>query len=125
MEPQIQYCTTIDGVSIAYWTVGRGPVLLYTPASIISPTIRSWQTPEGRRWYEGLSDGRTVVRYDSRGCGNSQSDAIASSLETQVNDLEAVVDAVGADQVSLFGYLFSGPAAITYGSSGNYGTMHV
>jgi hypothetical protein len=27
MEPQIQYCTTSDGASIAYATMGAGPVV--------------------------------------------------------------------------------------------------
>ncbi len=29
MEPRIQYATTADGVSIAFWTRGEGAPLLY------------------------------------------------------------------------------------------------
>jgi hypothetical protein len=28
MEPPIQYCTTADGVSIAYWSIGQGDAII-------------------------------------------------------------------------------------------------
>ena len=46
--PPIQYCRTDDGVNIAYWTLGEGTPLLVTAGGIFNPSLRSWQTPEGR-----------------------------------------------------------------------------
>lgn len=114
MEPRVQYGQTKDGVSIAFWTLGEGPPMVQMPSAPISPSLRAWQTPEGRRWYEGLANGRMLVRYDNRGCGDSQRDAIDYSLDASILDMEAAVDKLKLDRFVLFGYLGSVPSAIAY-----------
>ncbi len=114
MEPRVQYGQTKDGVSIAFWTLGEGPPMIQMPSAPISPSLRAWQTPEGRRWYEGLANGRMLVRYDNRGCGDSQRDAIDYSLEANILDMEAAVDKLKLERFILFGYLGSTPSAIAY-----------
>ena len=89
MEPRIQYAKTEDGVNIAYWTLGEGKPLIVTPAVPFNSSLRSWQTPEGRRWYERLAEKRRVVRYDNRGSGDSERGHV-ESLDNLVHDLEAV-----------------------------------
>jgi class 3 adenylate cyclase/pimeloyl-ACP methyl ester carboxylesterase len=101
-------------VSIAFWTLGEGPPMIQMPSAPISPSLRAWQTPEGRRWYEGLANGRMLIRYDNRGCGDSQRDAIDYSLEANILDMQAVVDRLKLDRFVLFGYLGSAPSAIAY-----------
>jgi class 3 adenylate cyclase/pimeloyl-ACP methyl ester carboxylesterase len=76
--------------------------------------MQAWRTPEGRHWYEGLASGRMLVRYDNRGCGNSQRDAIDYSLDAQILDLQAVVDRLALERIDLLGYLGSGPIAIAF-----------
>jgi class 3 adenylate cyclase len=110
-EPQIQYAKTEDGVSIAYWTLGEGKPLIVTPSSPFGPSLRSWQTPEGRRWYERLAEKRRVVRYDNRGSGDSEQGHV-ESFENLVQDLEAVVDCLGSETVDIFGYIGGGQVAI-------------
>ena len=73
MEPRIQYATTSDGVSIAYWTLGEGPPLIWMPPLPISHIQMEWQIPEWRAWDERLAKNRTLIRYDSRGSGLSDS----------------------------------------------------
>ena len=114
MEPRVQYGQTKDGVSIAFWTLGEGPPMVQMPSAPISPSLRAWQTPEGRRWYEGLANGRMLIRYDNRGCGDSQRDAIDYSLDASILDMEAAVDKLKLDRFVLFGYLGSAPSAIAY-----------
>jgi class 3 adenylate cyclase/pimeloyl-ACP methyl ester carboxylesterase len=114
MEPRVQYGQTKDGVNIAFWTLGEGPPLVQMPSAPISPSQRAWQTPEGRRWYEGLANGRMLIRYDNRGCGDSQRDAIDYSLEANILDMQAVIDKLKLDRFVLFGYLGSAPSAIAY-----------
>ena len=114
MEPRIQYAQTKDGVSIAYWTYGEGPALGQMPSSVFSPSTRAWEFAEGRRWFEGLANGRMLVRFDHRGFGYSKGSAPNFSIDGQLEDLLAVVDRLGLERFALFGYLFSGPPAISY-----------
>lgn len=114
MEPQIQYATTPDNVSIAFWTLGEGAPLVHLPWFRASHVQLEWQFPECRRWYEALASKRNLVRYDSRGVGMSFRNVSDYSLEALVSDLEAVVDKLGLEQFALFGVLHNGPVAIAY-----------
>ena len=63
---------------------------------------------------EGLSRGRTLVRYDERGCGLSDHDPYEVSLESFVHDLETVVDDLGLERFPLMGVSQGGPVAVEY-----------
>ena len=115
MEPRIQYAQTKDGVSIAFWTLGKGMPLIMMPPAAFSHVQLEWRVPEARRCYERLAESRKLVRYDLRGTGLSQRDVTDFySLGSQVTDLEAVVDRLGLERFALFGFCSSGPAAIAY-----------
>lgn len=47
MEPRIQYAA--DGASIAYWTFGKGPPLLYMAGRPWNH-MDLWEVPECRDW---------------------------------------------------------------------------
>ncbi len=94
-EPRIQYAKTSDGVSIAFWTLGEGAPLVYVPRLPYSHIQMEWQIPEWRAWHERLSAKRMLVRYDGRGTGLSDRDAVDFSLDAQLLDLEAVTDRLG------------------------------
>jgi len=61
-----------------------------------------------------LAAGRTLVRYDGRGMGLSDRNASDYSLEGQLRDLEAVVEALGLEQFALLGTLDAGMTAMAY-----------
>lgn len=113
MEPRIRYTATSDGVSIAFWTLGEGPPLVYLAGGPWSH-IELWQVPECRRWYERLARGRTLVRYDMRGTGLSERSGADFSLDALVQDVEAVVDRLGLERFTLFGAADAGPVAVAY-----------
>ncbi len=114
MEPRIQYAQTEDGVSIAYWALGKGEPFVYAPIMPFSHIQLEWGIPECRRWYELLAAGRKLVRYDGRGFGLSDRDATDFTLEAQLADLSAVVDKLGLERFVLFGAGDSGMTAIAY-----------
>jgi class 3 adenylate cyclase len=115
MEPRIQYAQTADGVSIAFWTLGEGMPLIMMPPAAFSHVQLEWRVPEARRCYERLAESRKLVRYDVRGTGLSQRDVTDFySLDSQMLDLQAVVDRLGLESFALFGFVSSGPAAIAY-----------
>ncbi|MDO8611764.1 MAG: adenylate/guanylate cyclase domain-containing protein [Dehalococcoidia bacterium] len=113
MEQQIRFCTTSDGVHIAYATVGQGPPLVVI-SGWVSHLKLALDDPFYRSFWEGLGEGRTLVRYDKRGTGLSDWDAQDYSTEARQRDLEAVVDALNIERFALMGYSEGGPTAIVY-----------
>ena len=113
LDQQIRFCTAPDGVRLAYATHGSGPPLVKA-ANWLTHLEFDWHSPVWRHWLEALAAGRTVIRYDERGCGLSDRDAQDMSLEAWVGDLEAVVEAAGVDRFALLGVSQGGPVAIEY-----------
>jgi pimeloyl-ACP methyl ester carboxylesterase/DNA-binding CsgD family transcriptional regulator len=113
MQPRIRYAITVDGVSIAFWTLGKGEPLVYMAGGPWGH-VELWDIPECRRWYERLAQERMLVRYDIRGTGYSERDVSDHSLDALVADVEAVVDRLGLDRFDMFGAFDAGPVAIAY-----------
>ena len=113
MEPKIRYAITLDGVSIAFWTLGEGEPLVYMAGGPWGH-IELWDISECRRWYERLAQQRMLVRYDVRGTGFSERNVSDHSLDALVLDVEAVVDRLGLDRFAMFGAFDAGPVAIAY-----------
>ena len=113
-----------DGVAIAYATVGDGPPLVRA-AHWMTHLDYEWESPVWRHWMEGLSRGRTFVRYDERGCGLSDQDPEDISFEAFVRDLETVVDELGLERFPLWAcprvarWRSSTPSATPSGSAGS------
>jgi pimeloyl-ACP methyl ester carboxylesterase len=113
LEQRIGFCQAADGVRIAYATVGDGPPLVRA-AHWMTHLDYEWDSPVWRHWMEGLSRGRTFVRYDERGCGLSDQDPEDISFEAFVRDLETVVDELGLERFPLLGLSQGGPVAVEY-----------
>jgi class 3 adenylate cyclase/pimeloyl-ACP methyl ester carboxylesterase len=92
VEPEIRYCTTTDGVSIAYYAMGDGETLLIA-SNVAWSNVRHALTftPEYHRAGAGIGRDMRVVRYDARGTGMSDRSALDFTLEARLRDLEAVV----------------------------------
>lgn len=113
MEQQIRFCTTADGVRIAYATVGDGSPLVKA-ANWLSHLEFDWNSPVWRHWLEALATGYGLVRYDERGCGLSDWDVGDFSFQAWVRDLEGLIDALGLQRFPLLGISQGGPVAVAY-----------
>ena len=113
MEREVRYCTTEDGVRIAYATTGAGYPLV-RGLGWMSHLEFEGRTPLWRATNEALSAHYQFTRYDGRGTGLSDRDIEEFSLETYVADLEAVVDAAGLERFALLGISQGGAASIAY-----------
>ncbi len=110
---EIRYCTTSDGVRIAYATTGAGPFIVRVLGHFTHLEME-WEWPDLRRFWESLAAQFTVVRYDGRGMGLSDPYGGEFTEETRQSDLEAVLDAVGAAEAVLLGISEGGWTAATY-----------
>jgi class 3 adenylate cyclase len=91
------------GVSIAYQVVGEGPVdLVYVP-DYVSNLVYGWEIPRYRRFYERLARSFRLILFDKRGTGLSDLGGHFPALETRMDDVRAVLDAVGSSRAVVFG----------------------
>jgi TolB-like protein/pimeloyl-ACP methyl ester carboxylesterase/Tfp pilus assembly protein PilF/predicted Ser/Thr protein kinase len=113
MEQQIRYCTTSDGVRIAYTIMGEGPPVIRVQGWF-SHLEYEWKSQYWRPLVEVPASQHLQIRYDGRGVGLSDRQVSDFSLEAHVRDLEAVIDAAGIERFGLIGISQGGPRAITY-----------
>jgi pimeloyl-ACP methyl ester carboxylesterase/DNA-binding CsgD family transcriptional regulator len=110
---QIRFCTSRDGVRIAYAVMGNGPPLVRA-AHWLTHIEFDAVSPVWRHWLAELSRNHRLVRYDGRGCGLSDWEAEDLSFAGWLRDLEAVVDAAGLDRFPLLGISRGGAIAVAY-----------
>jgi pimeloyl-ACP methyl ester carboxylesterase/DNA-binding CsgD family transcriptional regulator len=113
VRQQVRFCTAPDGVRLAYAIHGSGPPLVRV-ATWLTHLEHDWESPVWRHWLEGLAQGRTLVRYDERGCGLSDRDPGELSVDVWVSDLETVVDAAGLERFALLGVSQGAAIALVY-----------
>ncbi|MFJ8112510.1 alpha/beta fold hydrolase [Streptomyces sp. NPDC096132] len=109
----IRFCRSVDGTRIAYATTGDGPPLVKT-ANWMTHLDLDRTTPMWAHWFDGLTRGRQLIRYDERGCGLSEWELAGFTLDDLVDDLDSVVGAVGLDSFPLLGVSQGGAVAVAY-----------
>jgi class 3 adenylate cyclase len=114
VEPRIQYAKTDDDVSIAYTVFGEGPPIVFPPYLTASHLQLEWDMPNRRAFYERLAERATVVRYDPRGVGMSDRDAVDFTTDAMSRDLESVAGQVGLERFALYGWNLMGDLPLAY-----------
>jgi pimeloyl-ACP methyl ester carboxylesterase/DNA-binding SARP family transcriptional activator len=102
LQQEIHFCATRDGGNVAYAVSGHGPPLLKA-ANWLNHLEYDWSSPIWRHVLGALSAEYRLIRYDERGCGLSDRDPPALSLDTFVEDLESVARASGLERYPLLG----------------------
>jgi pimeloyl-ACP methyl ester carboxylesterase len=113
LERQIRFCTTTDGLRLAYSITGKGPALVVPPAWVSHQEL-AWQQPEYRRFWERLASYHTLVSYDRPGTGLSDWHRADFSLDSDIQDLGMVIDHLKLKRLALMSYSCGGPVAIAY-----------
>ncbi|MHB8695096.1 MAG: adenylate/guanylate cyclase domain-containing protein [Solirubrobacteraceae bacterium] len=107
MGPETRYARSGE-LFIAYATIGDGPIdLLYVP-SWISQVEHYFEEPSVASYFERLASFSRLIMFDRRGSGLSDPVPEAPTLEEQVDDIVAVLDAVGSAQAGVFAQLEGG-----------------
>ncbi len=113
MKPSIQFTKRKDGVKIAYSKFGEGKPLVIPPPWTTSLRF-AIEDPFMNQFLEQLAQKVMVVFYDKHGCGQSDRDREEFTLESELLDLETVVNHLGLDKFNLLGSSMSGPQSITF-----------
>jgi class 3 adenylate cyclase len=101
--PRTRYARSADGTFIAFQVFGNGPVDLLWISPWFSDLELLWEYPPVVRFYQQLSAFARVVMLDQRGIGLSDRLRGFPDLETRMDDLRAVLDAVGSERTVLWG----------------------
>jgi pimeloyl-ACP methyl ester carboxylesterase/DNA-binding CsgD family transcriptional regulator len=113
MQQTIRFVKSADGARLAVGVSGSGAPLVKS-ANWLSHLEFDWHSPVWRHWFQFLSAGQQLIRFDPRGCGLSDWEVDNLSHAAQVADLEAVIDAAGLDRFPLLGISQGGAACIEY-----------
>ena len=114
-DREISYCTTSDGIKIAYSVDGEGPPLLLTPVTFESFVLET-MSPAYREFSRRLAEGCQLIPYDCRNVGMSERDVEACTWYDLLKDVEAVAHAVGHERVSLCGRAMHSPTTMLFAS---------
>jgi DNA-binding winged helix-turn-helix (wHTH) protein/pimeloyl-ACP methyl ester carboxylesterase len=112
-KQDIRFCSTVDGVRIAYSTMGHGPPIVIPPQLVTHLEADLVEGPLADV-YEELTRHHTLVRFDMRGTGLSDRNVRLTSEQLFVLDLEAVVDDLGLESFPLYGLCAGAVLALRY-----------
>src|SRR5829696_8549659 len=116
VPPDTRYAKSAD-VNIAYQVVGDGPLDLVLVPGFISHLELDWQGPGYAHMLERLSSFARLIRFDKRGTGLSDRPGGLPDLETRMDDVRAVMDAVGSERAALYGYSEGGPMCCLFAAT--------
>ena len=103
MTPETRYAKSGD-ISIAYQVVGDGPGDLILVPGWLSNVEVFWEEPAVARFLRRLASFSRLILFDKRGTGLSDRMGDLPDLETRMDDVRAVMDAVGSERAALCGY---------------------
>jgi class 3 adenylate cyclase len=116
LRPRTRYAKSGD-VSIAYQVVGDGPLDLIVVPGWISHLDLHWEMLGFEDWVRRLTRFCRLILFDKRGSGLSDRDVGDSTLEERMDDLRAVLDAVGSERSAVLGFSEGGPLAMVFAAS--------
>jgi pimeloyl-ACP methyl ester carboxylesterase len=101
--PETRYALSGE-VNIAYQAMGNGPVDIIMVPGIMSHVEFQHEAPGYTAFLRRLSAFARVITFDKRGQGLSDRISGAPSLEERMDDVRAVMDAVGSDRAAVWGF---------------------
>jgi class 3 adenylate cyclase len=116
MAPETRYARSGD-IHIAYQTYGSGPIdLLWVPTWIWQGE-HVWEEPGVARLFRRIGTFARLITFDRRGSGMSDPVIGAPALEEQMDDVVAVLDAVGSAEAAVFAQLEAGSMASLFAAT--------
>jgi pimeloyl-ACP methyl ester carboxylesterase len=118
LPPETRYAKS-GSVHIAYQVSGHGPLDLVVVNAFGSHLEYAWEEPTFARYLQRLASFSRLMRFDKRGTGLSDRVAEANlpTLEQLMDDVRAVMDAVGSQRAALYGMSEGGSMSILFAAT--------
>jgi pimeloyl-ACP methyl ester carboxylesterase len=114
--PDVRFARSGD-VSVAYAINGGGPIdIVYVQGAYTHLEVL-WEASLFRRFCERMGEFARVIRFDKRGMGMSDRVPGATTLETRMDDIRAVMDAAGSERAAIIGESEGGPLAMLFAAA--------
>jgi class 3 adenylate cyclase len=114
--PTTRYAANGD-IHLAYQVYGEGPLdLLYVPTWLQQMEVL-WEEPAVASFFERLGGFARVIMFDRRGSGMSDPLEGDPTLEEQMDDVRAVLDAAGSERPALFAQFEGAPMAMLFAAT--------
>jgi pimeloyl-ACP methyl ester carboxylesterase len=113
--PPVRYAQNGD-IHIAYRVLGEGPLDLVFVAGAITNLDVLWEMNEYRRACERLASFSRLILFDKRGMGLSDRVRVGT-LEERMDDVRAILDAVGSESTALMGVSEGGPMSMLFAAT--------
>jgi pimeloyl-ACP methyl ester carboxylesterase len=107
-EVEVGFCRLDDGSRVAHASLGEGTALVMPPGWLCH-LEESWSHPAAASARRKLAASHRFVWFDRLGCGLSDRVGVEPSLENDVAQLVAVLDATGIERASFIGYSYGAP----------------
>ena len=116
--PETHYAKSGD-IHVAYQVLGSGPRDLVFVPGFISNLDHQWEDPGFSHLLHRLASFTRLILFDKRGTGLSDRVPVAGlpSLEERMDDVRAVLDAVGSKRAALLGASEGGPMAMLFAAT--------
>jgi pimeloyl-ACP methyl ester carboxylesterase len=118
MHPVTRYAKSGE-LNIAYQVVGDGPLdLVYVPGWISNVELM-WEEPAHAHVLGRLARFSRLILFDKRGTGLSDPVPLdrLPTLEERMDDVRAVMDAVGCERAAIFGFSEGGLMSVLFAAT--------
>jgi class 3 adenylate cyclase len=116
VEVDTRYARSGD-VNIAYQVTGEGPYDQVFIPGYVTHLELAWKLPGFGTAFDGTIGGCRFIKFDKRGTGMSDPVSGAPTLETRMDDVRAVMDAVGSRRAALFGLSEGAAMAVLFAAT--------
>jgi len=104
-------------LSIAYQVLGDGPFDVVRIPGAVSNIEVTWHVPALAAFLRQLGSSSRLITFDKRGSGLSDRIAGVPTLEERMDDVRAVMDAVGSERAAILGISEGGPMSLLFAAT--------
>ena len=119
MSAPVTRYTKSGDLNIAYQVMGTGAVDLVFVPGWLSHLELAWEEPSHARLLRRLASFSRLILFDKRGTGLSDrvDEHALPTLEQRMDDVRAVMDAVGSERAALLGFSEGGAMSILFAAT--------
>jgi class 3 adenylate cyclase len=116
MDVDVHYARSGD-LRIAYSVHGDGPVDFVFIPGLVSHLENWWEARASERFFNRIASFARLIMFDKRGTGMSDHYVGVPTLEQRIDDVRAVMEAVGSESAFISGLSEGGPMSILYSAT--------